>query len=104
MGTKAENFKIFEEQNGYKHPDHEALEEFKLPKGMELSWDYFIQLSNARSSNGYGANPISYTDIAAWNELTETQVTPLEVKIIKQLDIIYLNHQAVEQGKRNKGK
>lgn len=70
---------------------------------MELVWDYFLQLSNARGSNGFGGNPISYPDIAAWNELTETQVTPLEVKIIKRLDIIYLNHQ-VEQQQRNKGK
>lgn len=69
---------------------------------MELVWDYFLQLSNARSSNGYSANPISYPDIAAWNELNEIDVTPLEVKIIKRLDIIYLNHQAEKQSKKVK--
>lgn len=71
---------------------------------MELVWDYFLQLSNARTSNGYSANPITYQEIWSWNDLNEIGVTPFEVKIIKRLDIIYLNHQATEQSKRNKGK
>lgn len=61
---------------------------------MGLAWEYFTQLHNARSSNGYSANPITYSEIESWNRLTDAQVTPLEVKIIRRLDNIYLNHQA----------
>jgi len=68
---------------------------------MELVWGYFIQLHNARTSNGFGSNPISYSEIQAWNNLTDSGVTPLDVKIIKRLDIVYLNHQA-EKSKRDK--
>lgn len=66
---------------------------------MELVWSYFSQLHNARTSNGFGANPISYSEISAWNELTDSGITPFEVKIIKRLDIAYLNHQASKQSK-----
>jgi hypothetical protein len=66
---------------------------------MELVWSYFSQLHNARTSNGFGANPISYSEISAWNDLTDSSITPFEVKIIKRLDIVYLNHQASKQSK-----
>lgn len=69
---------------------------------MELIWQYYVELSNARTSNGYSANPISYGEIEAWDKLTDSNVTPLEVKIIKRLDIVYLNHQAEKQSKKDK--
>lgn len=100
----AEHYASFLKQNGYKHPDHEESDKVEFPQGMELIWEYFHSLSNSRGSNGFGSNPISYPDIAAWNELTESNVTALEVKIIKRLDITYLNHQAKEQAKKNKDK
>ena len=66
---------------------------------MELVWGYYIDLANARTSNGYGPNPISYTEINSWNDLTGSCVTPFEVKIIKRLDITYINHYATKQKK-----
>jgi hypothetical protein len=66
---------------------------------MQLIWQYFTQLSNARGSNGYGPNPISYTEIKSWNDLTQSNVSPFEVNIIKRLDIEYLNHYATKQKK-----
>jgi len=92
---------MFEKQNGFKHPDQEEFEKIKLPEGMELVWGYFIQLHNARTSSGFGSNPISYSEIQAWNNLTDSGVTTMDVKIIKRLDIVYLNHQAEKQ-KRDK--
>lgn len=67
---------------------------------MELIWQYYIELSNARTSNGYSANPLSYSEIESWNKLTNSHVTPQEVKVIKRLDIVYLNHQAEKQRKK----
>jgi hypothetical protein len=66
---------------------------------MQLVWKYFNELANARTSNGYGPNPISYTEINAWNDLMQSYVSPFEVEIIKRLDITYLNHYATKQKK-----
>lgn len=38
-------------------------------------------------------NPLSYSELAAWNDLTGAVVTPKEVQIIKALDKIFLAHQ-----------
>lgn len=37
-----------------------------------------------------GVNPISFSEIKAWKELTETRVTPREVDILLRLDRTYL--------------
>jgi hypothetical protein len=38
-------------------------------------------------------NPLSYSEMAAWDNLTGAGVTPKEVQIIKALDNIFLAHQ-----------
>jgi hypothetical protein len=37
-----------------------------------------------------GPNPISYTEIKAWKELTETPLLAWEVEAIKRVDVVYL--------------
>ena len=74
-------------QTGIK-PDQ--LQELEFPFIFEHLWKYFSQLNNARSSNGFGLNSLSYTEIYAWSQLTNSEVTPKELDILKQLDYLYL--------------
>jgi hypothetical protein len=57
---------------------------------MSHVWSAFITLSNSRTSGFSGPNPITYEQIKAWKELTETPVSPWEVAAIKRLDTVYM--------------
>ena len=67
---------------------------------MERVWGWFIELNGARTSNGFGANPITYSEISAWRELTGAETTPGDIDAIKQLDRVYLTHQAKKLDKK----
>ena len=62
----------------------------ELPPDAEHIWQWFLDLNSARGSNGFGVNPISYQDIAAWSSLTGTIVRPSEVAALKALDAVWL--------------
>ena len=53
-------------------------------------WSAFIALSNSRTGGFSGPNPITYEQIKAWKELTETPIAPREVEAIKRLDTVYM--------------
>lgn len=65
----------------------------EIPELFYDVWTWFLELHAARSSNGFGPNTISYTEIKAWSDLTERRLTPHQVALIKQLDRIVLNGQ-----------
>ena len=68
---------------------------------LEYIWrDYFLDLHSSRSSGGFGVNALSYTEIDAWARLSRTAITPNELGMIKQLDGIYMAHQAKQQAKK----
>jgi hypothetical protein len=50
----------------------------------------FAELSSARGSNGNGPNPISYTEIAAWAQLTGRTLTPWLVATLVAMDRAWL--------------
>lgn len=60
-----------------------------LPPAMNYLWSVFLRLANRRSSNGFGANPIPWTEIEAFSRLTRTRLTPWEVEIVEMLDNLY---------------
>jgi hypothetical protein len=62
--------------------------------------EYFFELHNKRSSNGYGPNPISYSEIVAWDRLTNKYITAEEVELIMKIDNIYLEHYAATMSKK----
>lgn len=80
----------------------EALEPLPFPELLTDVWGYFLELHNARTSNGFGINPISFTEIDAWARLTNKPVSPGDINIIRQLDNIFLKHNAKEQDKKAK--
>ena len=57
---------------------------------MAHVWYAFITLSNTRSAGFSGPNPITYEQIKAWKELTETPISPWEVTVIKRVDTVYM--------------
>lgn len=62
----------------------------EFPNVFEFVWHDFCELDRARTNNGYTVNPLSYSEIAHWNDLTNRDISGKEVEIIKMLDILYL--------------
>ena len=62
----------------------------ELPQSCYLVWKYFLDLNNARGSNGFSVNPISYTDIMNYFFLMDVSPNPEEVDLIRQFDNKYM--------------
>ena len=83
----------------------------EVPACIQHVWEWFWKLhSQSRTSSESGPNPITYTEIRNWIELTGERVLPYEIDIIKKLDQTYLSfsHQKrrekMQQNKNKKGK
>lgn len=50
--------------------------------------EWFEELSKARTSNGFGVNSFTYTELQAWAVLTRRVPTPFEVEMLMALDVI----------------
>lgn len=57
---------------------------------MEYVWTAFLDLNGARTQGFNGPNPITYQDIRAWIDLTETPLSAWEVEAIKRLDRLFM--------------
>ena len=68
----------------------ELAEAPPLPPLTALVWGYFVELSAARGSNGFGANSITPTGIRDWCWLTGVALDPWEIQAIARLDEAYL--------------
>lgn len=53
-------------------------------------WRWYCELGGSRTNNGFGLNPISYSEIKAWADLTGAEPTPWEVSLLKRLDQVTL--------------
>ena len=81
-------------QTGVKPKELEELKE--LPESCIKVWKWFIDLNNSRSSNGFGVNPISYSDIKAYVDLIGIEIEEWELELIKRFDHEALNSYAKE--------
>lgn len=63
------------------------------PLALEHVWNWFSDLCGARTSNGFGLNPITFSEIAAWAQLTGNAPSSWEVSLLKRLDLAYLARQ-----------
>lgn len=79
--THAEHLQAIAEQTG----DYSELEGPDMPEIVTHVWEWFLELSSARSEGG-----ISYSEIKAWLELTGRSISPFELTLIKKLDILFL--------------
>lgn len=56
-----------------------------------------MELSGSRTSNGFGLNPISFTEILSWATLAGVAPTPWEVRLLKRLDAATLAVKASDE-------
>ena len=68
-----------------------ALDGPPIPRAVKHVWGWFRELHSARACAEYGPNPITYSEIGAWADLTKRNPTPEEVQLIKRIDGAYLN-------------
>jgi hypothetical protein len=54
-------------------------------------WDWFMDLSKGRTGNGFGANPLPWTEVQAWCALTRTTLSRVEVRALRLLDGLFLS-------------
>lgn len=81
---KREHLRMAQERLG--RPIAELQSE-PLAAELHYLWQWFVQLSNARSSQ----TAISFQEIQAWAQLKRVELDPFEVEAIKALDQVFLN-------------
>lgn len=65
-----------------------------FPVALSYVWDAYARLSARRSSNGFGANPIAWSEIDAFIRLTGCVLTPWDIGLIEMIDDLYRAEQA----------
>jgi hypothetical protein len=68
-----------------------------MPDAMVYLWIWFCELDAGRGGNGFGLNPLSYSEIQAWTQLKRVDLAPWEVEAIKRIDSVRIR---VSQEKR----
>lgn len=76
------------------------IEDPEIPLAAEYLYDWFLELSRARSSSGFGINPISHLEIDAWARLYGISPQPHELQIIAALDDAYIRAVSAISSKR----
>lgn len=80
----------------------EELECQEIPDYVQYLWNWFWEINETRSSNGFGMNPLTFLEIQAWSNLNMYWVRPWEVKTIKRMDAVLLEFQAEDSKKAGK--
>jgi len=68
----------------------ELLDMPDLPEEFLSAWMAWAELNVSRSNNGYGPNPLSFSEIKAFVELTGTLLLPYEIKGIRVIDTAFM--------------
>jgi len=53
-------------------------------------WSSFLDLHTGRSYGANGPNPLSWSDVKAWDDLMDVGLKEWEVRAIKALDLLWL--------------
>lgn len=61
-----------------------------LPPGTGYLWAIYCRLAARRGAGGFGAAPIGWVDLAAFQSLTGFRLSPWEVTVIEALDNLHL--------------
>lgn len=61
-----------------------------FPPGTEDAWTHFLALHSTRPIGAHGPTGIPYSELVAYQHVTETALTPLEVACIRAADEAYL--------------
>lgn len=68
----------------------EALMGPDFPELMVHVWSAFLYLSRCRGQGFSGPQPLSYQEIKAWAELTDTPLMAWEVDAIMRIDKVFM--------------
>ena len=69
-----------------------AAFEIECPPEVEYIWRLFRSLDQRRTSSGFGANPITHADLAAWEQRLSFRLTPFEWECIDALEAAVMGH------------
>jgi hypothetical protein len=64
----------------------------RVPAGGDLIWQWFCDLSLARTWHASGPNPIGWLDLAAYRSLMAPAMEPRHVAILRAMDQTYISH------------
>lgn len=67
-----------------------------IPFRLAHVWQWFLELHQARGSNGWGPNAISYGDLYAWSRLTLRLPRPAEIEALFAVDAAFLKIRAAD--------
>lgn len=62
----------------------------------------FQELDAARTSNGFGVNPITFTEILSFYALNRIEVEPWEVNVLRYFDSLIVNLHSEKAQKETK--
>ena len=57
-----------------------------MPVSCSDVWGWFLNLNDSRTSNGFGFDPIMYSEIEAYFNLKQITPEQWEIDLIKRLD------------------
>jgi hypothetical protein len=64
------------------------------PVGVDQSilylWEYFLDMSKRRTSNGFGYNPIPEEGVTAWEKRRGIKLAYFENELIDQVEMLFL--------------
>jgi len=67
--------------------------DLKVPDLLFHLWAWFCELDSKRTAGFASLNPISFSELKAWSDLTGQKPTPTEVKILMKMDAVMVeNH------------
>jgi hypothetical protein len=67
------------------------LDTTQIPTAGFFLWKTFWSLSARRTSNGFGPNPLMFSEVQAYTELFEETLGPRELEILFQMDDAFLS-------------
>jgi len=67
-----------------------GCEPIACPAEAEYLWEYFVSMNARRTNNGYGSNPITETDLAAWAARRGIVLEPFEGAAIDAMEQLFL--------------
>ncbi len=90
--TLREHLLVVQEQTGI---TPEELDNPEPSPAVSYLLGYFYELSKSRQA-GMALNPIAYTEIEAWKKLFSVSLSQWEIRVIKDIDLIFLSVQNKE--------
>ena len=76
----------------------------ELPKSTKHVWDIFILLDSVRSTDFGNPNPVNFTEIQSYSNLSGIEFESWEIELIMALDRLKLNQVRKEiQDQQSKG-